>query len=270
MGTSRIEQRFSNNKAPGCCALLPYLTTGFPDLNVTEALIRRADALGVTAIELGIPYSDSIADGPVIQSSFHEALDRGFRLQHAFDLVARIRDDVQCGLIAMVSYTIVYRVGLEDFMRRASEAGFDGVILPDVPVEEVSSIKACADSNDLCYIGLVAPTTEASRREAIAKNSTGFIYQIAVSGLTGERSELPVSLADDVNSLRKISGLPVCVGFGISNAEHVQTVCSIADGAIVGSAIVRRIADAMKNGHDSDTIVDSVSQFISELLSPAA
>ena len=266
MGTNRIEQQFADRKAEGRGALLPYVTAGFPDMNVTEALVRRADAMGVTAIELGIPYSDSIADGPVIQSSFYEALHRGFRLQHAFDLVSRIRADVQCGLIAMVSYSVVHRIGLDDFMRRAGEAGFDGVILPDVPVEESLPMKAAADSAGLCHIGLIAPTTEALRREAIAKSSTGFIYQIAVTGTTGERNELPRALPEEVSRLRQISGLPVCVGFGISRPEHVRTVCDVADGAIVGSAIVRHIADALQNGHGPDKIVDAVSQFISDLL----
>lgn len=245
---------------------MPYLTVGYPDVIVTEGLIRRADALGVTAIELGIPYSDSIADGPVIQSSFHDALAKGFRLQHAFDLVARVRSDVGCALIAMVSYSVVHRVGLDDFMRRASQAGFDGVILPDVPFEESVPTIAAAASAGLCHIGLVAPTTEATRRAAIAKSTTGFVYKIAVAGTTGERSELPANLADEVNQLRQISGLPVCVGFGVSKPEHVRNVCAVADGAIVGSAIIRRITDAIEKGQDSDAIVESVSQFISELM----
>lgn len=265
MGTNRIQQRLTDRKTAGGVTLMPYLTVGYPDVDVTEGLIRRADALGVAAIELGIPYSDSIADGPVIQSSFHEALARGFRLQHAFDLVARVRGDVGCALIAMVSYSVVYRVGLDDFMKRASDAGFDGVILPDVPVEESAPTTTAAATVGLCHIGLVAPTTEASRREAIAKSSTGFVYQIAVAGTTGERSDLPVNLADDVNQLRQISGLPVCVGFGVSNAEHVRNVCAVADGAIVGSAIIRRITDVINDGQDSKAIVDSVSQFIAEL-----
>ncbi len=271
MGTNRIQQQLADRKSAGGAVLMPYLTVGYPDIDVTEGLIRRADALGVAAIELGIPYSDSIADGPVIQSSFHEALANGFRLQHAFDLVKRLRGDVGCALIAMVSYSVVHRVGLDDFMKRASDAGFDGVILPDVPVEESVPTTAAAAAAGLCHIGLVAPTTEASRREAIAKAATGFVYKIAVAGTTGERSELPENLADEVNQLRQISGLPVCVGFGVSTAVHVRNVCAVADGAIVGSAIIRRITDAIEKGQrtngdlDSNAIVESVSQFMSEL-----
>ncbi len=269
MPTHRLETTLPRTTAEPNGVLLPYLTAGFPDAGVTEGLIRKADELGVACIELGIPFSDSIADGPVIQNSFHSVLESGWRLDDTFALAARIRSSVQCGLAAMVSFSLVHRVGLERFMDRASASGFDGIILPDVPVEESSATKQAADRADLCYIGLVAPTTSAERRETIARGSTGFVYQMAVAGTTGERTDLPRNLAAEVNVLRALSGLPVCVGFGISTAQHVRDVCGIADGAIVGSAIVRRIADGVRHGLAGEALIESVSAFIAELMSGA-
>jgi tryptophan synthase alpha chain len=269
MAGNRIEERFESNAAAGRGALLPYFTSGFPDLGITAELIRRADNLGATAVEIGVPYSDSIADGPVIQESFNYALRRGHKVEEMFQLVSELRPSVECALIAMVSYSVVHRQGVSGFMERAAAAGFDGVILPDVPVEESAPIYAAARRAGLCHIGLVAPTTSPVRRVAIARASSGFIYQIAVAGTTGERRGLPEGLRDAVGRLREIGGLPVCVGFGISSAEQVRAVCACADGAIVGSAVVRRIADAIKGGVDADTLVASVSAFLSQLIQQA-
>jgi len=168
----------------------------------------------------------------------------------------------------MVSYSLVHRFGLDRFMVRAAEVGFDGIILPDVPVEEASLTGEAAQASGLCSIGLVAPTTSATRREVIAQASKGFLYQIAVAGTTGERTSLPESLSEEVAQMRKLSGLPVCVGFGISTAKQVCEVCRISDGAIVGSAIVRRIADALEASLTTTELVDSVSDFVKSLLLP--
>ncbi len=266
MAANRIEQRFRDNAIAGTGALLPYFTSGYPDTATTAELIRQADALGVTAVEIGVPYSDSIADGPVIQESFNHALRRGHKLHDTFRLASDVRSSVSCALVAMVSYAIVYRKGVNAFMDRAAGAGFDGVILPDVPVEESAPASAAACRAGLCYIGLVAPTTSSARRKAIARASSGFIYQIAVAGTTGERSTLPSSLPDEAAQLRAISGVSVCVGFGISTTEQVRAVCGFADGAIVGSAIVRRIADALKKGVEEAALVDFVSKFLARLM----
>lgn len=267
---NRITERLRSTDAPvtNRChtgALLPYLTAGFPDLATTEALIRRADSIGAAVIELGFPFSDSIADGPVIQDSFNTVLERGQTVAEIFRMVSEVRPGVNCGLVAMVSHSIVLRHGVDRFMERAAASGFDGVILPDVPVEESAPTKAAAQRVGLCYIGLVAPTTSPARREAIARSSSGFVYQIAVAGTTGERTSLPPGLPDDVARLRQVSGLPVCVGFGIATAEQVRRVCEFADGAIVGSAVVRRIADAVQEGLSRDALIETVTRFISEL-----
>lgn len=267
MSIDRIEDRFRTRQAHEPGALLPYFTAGFPDCAATIEFIRSADAIGAVAVEIGMPYSDSIADGPVIQNSFHEALKGGHTLEATFDLVAAVRPSVSCGLVAMLSYSIVHRFGVGAFMDRAAAAGFDGVILPDVPVEESAPTSLAAGRAKLCHIGLVAPTTSADRRAKIAQSSTGFVYQIAVAGTTGERHSIPGGLPDEVARLRQVSGLPVCVGFGISTADHVRKVCSFADGAIVGSALIRRIDDELKKGSERSAVIESVSGFLAELAS---
>jgi len=161
--TDRIDERLSSARSAGRCALLPYFTSGFPDQATTAELIVAAEAVGASVVELGVPYSDSIADGPVIQSSFNYALARGHRVGDVFDVVREVRGSVGCALTVMLSYSIVYRVGVERFMERAADAGFDGIILPDVPQEEAGPTSAAARSAGLCHIGLIAPTTSAAR-----------------------------------------------------------------------------------------------------------
>lgn len=271
---NRIEERFQHNADAGRAALMPFLTAGFPDLATTHELIRRADAIGATAIEIGFPYSDSIADGPVIQESFNYVLERGGGgVIDTFAMLSGVRGDVSCALIAMVSYSLVHRFGLDRFMTQAAAAGVDGVIIPDLPVEESSETGTVIRDAGLCHIGLVAPTTSPLRLEDITKASSGFIYMIAVSGTTGERQELAARLPTEVSKLRKASGLPVCVGFGISSTKHVRSVSAFADGAIVGSAIVRRIAECVEKRVTRTALVDTVGTFLSELMSgtdPAA
>lgn len=266
MPVERIEERFEACRTANRGALLPYFTAGFPDAAFTADLIRRADTLGATVVEVGIPYSDSIADGPVIQNSFNRALENGHTMEDTFRLVTDVRSSVACGIVAMVSFSLVHRFGVDRFIGRAADAGFDGVILPDVPVEEAASSAKSARQAGLAYVGLVAPTTTPERRKAIAAKSSGFVYQIAVSGTTGERSAMPSSLADEVARLRETAGLPICVGFGISSAEHVRDICRLADGAIVGSAIVRRVAATVESKQPRGEALDAVSGFVAELI----
>ncbi len=270
MTTARIEKILGDARRSGRGALLPYLTAGFPDLEATAELIRRADALGSAVIEIGIPYSDSIADGPVIQSSFTHVLARGQTVADVFGLVGRVRPEVNCAIVAMVSYSVVHRTGLQMFMDQAAGSSFDGVILPDVPLEESAPTSAAAAAASLGYIGLVSPTASAARRAAVARQSTGFIYQIAVAGTTGERTAISSALPEVVGELRSLSDLPVCVGFGISNAQHVRAVCEYADGAVVGSAIVRRVADGINNRLPREALINSVADFIAELMTGTA
>lgn len=266
MESNRLQDRFRENAANRCAGLLPYFTSGFPNITATSEFIQEADRAGATAIEIGIPYSDSIADGPVIQDSFHHALENGHRLDDAFRVVADVRPAVGCAIIAMVSYSVVHRTGVDRFMRSAADAGFDGVIVPDVPVEEARPIAELAVKANLDNIGLVAPTTTPARRSAIIRATTGFLYKIAVAGTTGERSSIQSELVEQVGELKNECELPVCVGFGISTVEHVRAVCRVADGAIVGSALIRRIAEATRAGLSLDATVSRVGEFLREMM----
>ena len=261
--TNRIVRRLAD--AAGRGALLPYLTGGYPGVDATAEWIKRFDVGGVAAIEIGFPYSDSIADGPVIQESFYRALARGLKIDDLFEMVHAVRPAVDVGLIAMVSFSIVRRMGVERFTDRAAECGFDGLIVPDVPHEEADEVIAATAARGLCNAMLVAPTTSPERAEQIARRSTGFVYQVAARGITGERDRLPADLRVRVERLRSVADLPVCVGFGVSSAAHVRQVCEAADGAIVGSAIVRRITDALDTGESHDTIIERVAEFVDEL-----
>jgi tryptophan synthase alpha chain len=263
---NRLDTRLVELAGRGRAALVPYLTGAYPDLEVTCRLIRRFDQLGAAAVEIGFPFSDSIADGPVIQDSFHRALTGGCRVEELFEAVGRLRGQIEVPLIAMVSFSIVDRIGMERFVERAAEAGFDGLITPDVPVEEAQPIADAAGAAGLKNIMLVATSTPPQRCRQVAALCTGFVYQIAVAGITGERDGLARDLADYVRRLRKVTDLPICVGFGISSPDQVRQVAALADGVIVGSAIVRRITEAIDAGRSHDQIVDSVSAFVGELI----
>jgi len=260
---NRIDRRLTRTATGG--ALLPYLTGGYPDLDATVEWIKHLDTGGIAAVEIGFPYSDSIADGPVIQDSFNRALLGGLKIDRLFDAVAAVRPEVETALIAMVSFSIVRRIGVQTFMGRAGESGFDGLIVPDISYEESDEVSDAAAAQGLHHVMLVAATTPPQRAAKIARRSTGFVYQVAVRGITGERNKMPDDLRARVRQLRAAANKPVCVGFGISNAAHVRQVCQVADGVIVGSAIVRRITEAIDAGKPRATIVETIARFIDEL-----
>jgi len=264
--SDRIGERFSGNKAKGVGSLLPYFTAGFPDMETAADLIRTADSAGATVIEIGEPYSDSIADGPVIQDSFQYALDHGHRTEKTIEMIAALRPQVSAGLVSMISYTLVDRFGLDGYLTAAAQAGLDGVIFPDLPIEESAPIAGAVRSAGLHYVGLISPTTAPLRAEAIARMSAGFVYQVADIGTTGERAHVHQGLPDRVAALRRCTDLPICVGFGVASSAQVREVCRWADGAIVGSAIVRRIADGLRSGAESGRIVKQVHSFLAELM----
>ncbi|MFW6153758.1 MAG: tryptophan synthase subunit alpha [Planctomycetota bacterium] len=266
---NRLESNFAALRAEGRRTLVPFITAGYPSLEVTEALLKRFDALGLGVCELGIPFTDPIADGPVIQASYTEALAAGVTTGKIFEMVRRFRDaGGKLALVAMVSYSIVYRHGPEAFAKTAAEAGFDGLIIPDLPLEEAAAMEQIAASEGLSLILLVAPTTPAARRQEVAAHSRGFIYMMSVAGITGERTALPGETIEGVVELRTHTDTPICVGFGISNAETVAGVCRVADGAIVGSAIVHRITDV--KDQPADAVAESVGAFVAELMEGAS
>lgn len=255
MNDNRIIRAMSNLAATGKKGLLPYVTAGLPDLTTTERILVAMEETGATAVELGIPYSDPIADGPTIQASYTRVLEKGIRVQQILDMVARFRKQHNLPLLAMLSYSIVYRIGLQKFAKLAADAGIDGLILPDLSLEEAPQTAQVVADAGLCLPMLVSPASSPDRRDRIARTSTGFVYYMSVTGITGERSQLPPELVANVRELRATSGQPVVVGFGISTAEQVRLVCSVADGAIIGSALVRRIMEAEDAGGSADQII---------------
>ena len=246
---NRIEALFEKLSRNGQKALMPYITAGFPDLATTAALIEEMSQCGAAMLELGIPFSDPIADGPVIQSSFTQALAKGLKSKQIFEMLSEVRQKVEIPIAAMVSFSIVNRLGAEKYIKCCVDAGVDGLIISDLPVEEAEPIAALIKQASLSSIMLVAPTSPIERQNQIAKMSSGFIYYISVAGITGERQELPAELVDNVARLKEVSGgKPVCVGFGISTPAQAAMVSKVADGVIVGSAIIRRISEAQSSG----------------------
>ncbi|HUT58222.1 MAG TPA: tryptophan synthase subunit alpha [Phycisphaerae bacterium] len=266
---NRLVIAFGEIRSGNRHSLLPFITAGYPDLATTDALLHDFERRGVRICELGIPFSDPIADGPVIQASYTEALAAGVTSEKVFEMVRRYRGaGGALALSAMVSYSIVYRHGVEAYLSEAAAAGFDATIVPDLPLEETPEYEKLAAAHGLCNVMLIAPTTDPDRRLAIARHSRGFIYYVSVAGITGERDRLPEDTIDAVAELRKHTDTPICVGFGISRPETVAEVCKVADGAIVGSAIVHRIADAHKAGTPQDKLVKQIGDFVQELLEP--
>lgn len=258
---SKVDQLFSELRSQGRKALMPFITAGDPDIETTTAILRAIGPAGANLCEVGVPYSDPIADGPVIQASYQRSLNRKFRLQQVFDMGSKLTADVTVPLVTMVSYAIIYRVGLERFVAQAKAAGYAGAIVPDLLVEEAEPMsKICRDA-DFSLIQLVTPTTSRDRQVRIAESSSGFLYYVSVTGITGERRALPADLIDNVGWLREQTELPICIGFGISGPETATQLAPVADGLIVGSAVVRRIAETTTQGD----AVNAVTKFVAEL-----
>jgi len=241
---SAIDQLFVELRKRGEKAFLPFITAADPDLETTAAVVRALAECGASMAEIGVPYSDPIADGPVIQASYQRALEQGFRLSHLFDLGRTLTAEIKMPLVTMTSYSIIHRVGMQRYIDQATAAGFSGAIVPDLLVEEAEPFaKVCRDA-DFNLVQLVTPTTPRERQVRIAELSSGFLYFVSVTGITGERNQIPPGLVENVAWLREQTELPICIGFGISNAQTAATLAPVADGVIVGSAIVRRIAEA--------------------------
>ncbi len=258
-GQSRIRAAFEHAKAQQRCAVLPFVTAGYPTLDATARLLRELPAAGADLIEIGFPFSDPIADGPIIAESMHHALQGGTTPDQIFELVRRVQPIVP--VIAMVSISIVGRMGIEAFLRRACEAGFSGFIVPDADPATAREIAALTQTLNAGFCPLVAPTTTSTRLSELAALSTGFIYLLARAGVTGERTDAP-DIALRVKALRAVSSSPIAAGFGIATAAHVRAVGEHADGAIVGSAIVRTMRDALATGSDAVTAaIDLVSSY---------
>jgi len=242
---------------------MPFITGGHPTLTETGRLIPALAGAGADAIEIGIPFSDPIADGPIIAASMAESLRGGCTPEAIFDLVRTIRTGTTAGLLAMVSFSIVERMGVRRFVDEAARAGFDGLIVPDLDLDDAFALtEACAD-HELAFSVLAGPTSSAQRLERIARVSAGFLYVLARAGVTRECGAFLPNLSERIALLRTITNLPLAVGFGISDAAQVSAVLEHADAAIVGSALVRRIAEAAQRGDDP---VSVAAEFVAELV----
>jgi len=267
LSANRLVKTFRQQRTNHAKTLVPFITAGYPDLATTAALLVDFESRGVKVCELGVPFSDPIADGPTIQASYTEALAAGVNSDQILGLVKEYRDTGgQMCLLAMVSYSIVFYHGVEHYLECLAQAGFDGLIVPDLSLEEAPALESMATAQGLANVMLIAPNTPPARQLEIARHSRGFIYFVSVAGITGERSELPKATIGTVQELRKHTDTPICVGFGISNAAMVSNACRAADGAIVGSALVHRLID--KKTSPLGDRVTGVGEFVAELMAP--
>lgn len=261
---SRLEIRFRSLAAKREKALITYIMAGDPSLQDTEALVLALEQAGADVIELGVPFSDPIADGPVIQQAADRALKSGTTLRKILSLVASVRAKTQIPLVLMAYYNTIYAYGEAAFCQDAVVAGVDGLIVPDMPVEESGPLETLAKPAGLDLIFLLAPTSTASRRAMVAKASRGFVYYVSLTGITGAKLTDMGDVEQNVAKIRKVSKVPVSVGFGVATPEDVRRIARVADGVIVGSALVKRVAElTQKPG-----AMDGIAEFVRSLKSP--
>lgn len=237
---NRIDLAFARLKEKKQKAFIPYLMAGVPGRDETVDLVLELEKLGADVIELGYPFSDPMADGVVNQAAANRALELGVDAAAFFAMVEAIRRRTQVPIVVMTYFNPLFRIGFDAFARRAKAAGIDGFLLVDVPVEESAEYLAVCRREGLAMIFLVAPTTTPERLQRVLKESSGFLYYISRTGITGERDAFQSDMEAKLARIKAASPLPVVVGFGISTPAHVRTVCSLADGVVVGSALVRR------------------------------
>jgi len=261
---SSIDTLFKRLRGENRKAFMPFVTAGDPDLAFTGAVLKELSGRGCHLFELGIPYSDPIADGPVVQASYTRALEHKIKLAQILQMAKETVPALACPVVTMVSYAIIYRHGLAKYVADAKDAGIVGAIVPDLLVEEAADLSKICKQEDFSLIQLVTPTTPRDRAVRIAESSSGFLYYVSVTGITGERTQLPPDLIENVSWLRSRTPLPICIGFGISTPEHVKLLAPVADGLIVGSAVVRRVAEAATKPRDQ--VLKSVGDYAASLL----
>jgi len=242
-----IDAQFARMRAAGRPAFMPFLPAGDPDLAFTRELIPAVAAAGADLIEVGFPFSDPIADGPVIQASYTRALKHGVKLDDLFASIgeaARASAATGVALVGMASYSLIYRKGIDAFLIAAQQAGLSGAVVPDLPVEEAEELAKKCQDHDFKLILLVTPTTAPERAERIVKVCGGFVYVVSVVGITGARAAVSDQVRPVIARLRTMTDLPLCIGFGVSTLAQVRELRDIADGIIVGSALVKLLENA--------------------------
>ena len=267
MNASRIARRFASLRGKGRAGLVTFITAGDPDLETSSAILAGLADAGADVIELGMPFSDPMADGPSIQAAGQRALAAGHTMRRTLDMVARFReDDDETPIVLMGYFNPIHHMGADAFAAEVRRAGVDGLIVVDLPPEEEEVLREPAVAVGIDLIRLVAPSTGDARINQLMANAGGFIYYVSVAGITGTKSATRAAITAGVARIRAASELPVAVGFGIRTPEQVAEVASVADAAVVGSAIVDRIADAHKIlGRAAETVVEDALAFVREL-----
>ena len=243
---NRIDNKFTQLRASGKKAFIAFLTAGDPDLAATEKLVLAFERAGVDIVEIGVPFSDPLADGPTIQAASYRSLQKGTTLAAILELVKRVRRQSDIPLALMTYYNPVFNFGEDKFALQARAAGLDGVIIPDLPLEEAAPWRAAAAREGLAAVFFLAPTTGQERMAAVARASTGFIYYVSIAGITGARQAVPSEIVAKIRLAKTLTDKPVCVGFGVSTPLQARAMARIADGVIVGSAIVKEINNNAK------------------------
>ncbi len=263
---SRLAARFAALKAAGRSAFIPFITAGDPTSTITETLLRALPALGADIIELGLPFSDPMADGPAIQSSSLRALRGGMNLSKTLDLVTSFRrHDMQTPLVLMGYYNPIHAYGVARFVADAATAGVDGLITVDLPPEEDAGLRTAALARGIDVVRLATPTSDEIRLRTITADASGFLYYVSVAGVTGTKEVAEGDVRAAIARLRKASQLPVAVGFGIKNAEQAARIARLADAVVVGSAIVTRIGAAHDDGRMGETLPAHILEFCRDL-----
>jgi tryptophan synthase alpha chain len=240
---SKIEKVFKKLEQTGRKALIPYIMAGDPSLDATKRFVSELEEAGADIIELGVPFSDPLADGPAIQRAHERALQKGITLKKVIALVKEIRQSSQIPIILMTYYNPIFKLGVETFIKEAADSGVDGVIIPDLIPDEAHDLIAFARKYKIDTIFLLAPTSTLERIKKVVKVSTGFIYYVSITGITGATLSIGDPMKDTLKLIRNNTNKPVAVGFGISNPEEASEISIFADGVIIGSAIVRLIAE---------------------------
>ena len=260
--SNRIDAAMAEKRQSGQQALAPFLTIGFPDVPTSESLARAVLESGADMLELGVPFSDPLADGPTVQMTSHRALQNGVTLPVCLDVIRNLRSaGVEAPLIPMGYYNPYLRYGLDRFLDDASEAGVDGMIVPDLPTEEAGLLSEMAGKRDIHLIPLLAPTSSDDRIRDACESAGGFIYCVSVTGVTAARASLSGQVSQLVGRIRRHTDLPVLVGFGVSRPEHLREISEFADGAVVGSALLNAVNDAPPDGR-----LEAARGFIRSLL----
>jgi tryptophan synthase alpha chain len=258
---NRIDKKFKELRKNNKKAFIAYIMAGDPSLAITKKLIFELENNGVDIIELGVPFSDPLADGPTIQKASERGLKSKTTLTNVFNLARNTRLETQIPIVLMLYYNLVFHYGLKRFVENAVRSGIDAAIIPDLPLEESKELRDIAKKQDFSIVHLLAPTSSMERIKNIAAVSAGFIYYVSLTGTTGARKKLPKELAESLKKIKKITKKPVCIGFGISTPEQVKEIQRFADGVIVGSAIVKVIE---KNIRKKD-LVKKVGKFVRTL-----